>query len=713
MEQKAKASKSKAVKAVKSDKAVKADKTQKVPKSIQRFIKGQYMNREYSWLLFNERVLNQAMDMTNPLLERCKFLSIFHSNLDEFFMVRVGSLYNENILDPKEEENKTDLTASEQLEGILTYAKGLYAKSAAVYKGLYHDLNDEGIRIISGDKLTPRQKEECCDYFVDHILPLLSPMVLDAKHPMMRFENKTCYMIYDLEKNGRKMVGVMSAAPAVDRLHRLGRGKKINLITTEELVKLFGHLAFTGYNVNEKLMIRVTRNADFDTRIDDCDIEHDFSVIMREKIELRQKLDVVRLEVDKNSPKLRDYVLKILKLKSKYCFKVEHFFDYKFMFALSAYLPPETASALKYPPLKPRIPSSVALAKSMIDLINSKDLYLSYPYDSMSPLLRLLDEAAEDQRVVSIKITIYRLANQSRIVEALKKASENGKSVTVVIELCARFDEENNLNAASILQEAGCTIIYGMQNYKVHSKIISIVLSEDGKLGYITHLGTGNYNESTSKQYTDLNVITADKEIGEDAALFFRNIAICNTECEYKRLLVAPATLKSGLIKCIDGEISKANNGEPAKIVAKMNSLTDKTLINKLIEAGSAGVQIDLIIRGICCLVPGVPGETENIRVRSIVGRFLEHSRIYCFGTDEKTIYISSADLMTRNTDKRVEIAAPVLDGEIKGKICDYLDCMLSDNVKAQVLGADGSYSKVSSDGKLLDAQNYLTTVKE
>lgn len=704
MEQKTKTRKSKTEKQV---------KTVKVPKAIQRFIKGRYMNREYSWLLFNERVLNQAMDMTNPLLERCKFLSIFHSNLDEFFMVRVGSLYNENILDPKEEESKTDLTAAQQLDGILAYTKGLYSRSAKVYEGLSRDLSDEGIRLLSQDKLTPRQKEECCEYFVDHILPLLSPMVLDAKHPMIRFENKTCYMIYDLEKNGRKMIGVMSASPAVDRLHRLGRGKKINLITTEELVKLFGHLAFTGYNVNDKLMIRVTRNADFDTRIDDCDIEHDFSVIMREKIELRQKLDVVRLEVDKNSPKLRDYVLKILQLKNKYCFKVEHFFDYKFMFSLGAYLPAETAAALKYPALKPRIPLSVSSAKSMIDLVSAKDLYLSYPYDSMSPLLRLLDECAEDPRVVSIKITIYRLANQSRIVEALKKASENGKSVTVVIELCARFDEENNLNAASVLQEAGCTIIYGMQNYKVHSKIISIVLSDGGELSYITHLGTGNYNESTSKQYTDLNVITADKAIGEDAALFFRNIAICNTECEYQRLLVAPATLKSGLIKCIDGEIAKAKNGEPAKIVAKMNSLTDKTLINKLIEAGSAGVDIDLIIRGICCLVPGVKGETENIRVRSIVGRFLEHSRIYCFGTEDKEIYISSADLMTRNTDKRVEIAAPVLDPDIKGKICEYLDCMLSDNVKAQILGSDGSYTKVETKGKPLDAQNYLTTVKE
>ena len=480
------------------------------------------MNREYSWLQFNRRVLNQARDMSNPLLERCKFLSIFHSNLDEFFMVRVGSLYNENLLDPKEKENKTDLTAAEQLDGILTCVKGLYAESSEVYEALRKELSEAGIRLLKGDKLTPRQSQECCEYFVNHILPLLSPMVLDAKHPMIRFENRSSYMIYDLEKGGRRMIGVMSCSLAVDRLHRLGRGKKINLITTEELIRLFGHLAFTGYNVNDKLMIRVTRNADFDTQVDDSDVEHDFSVIMKEKIELRQKLAVVRVEVDKNSPKLRDYVLKILQLKSKYCFKVEHYFDYKFMFSLGAYLPPETAAAMKYTPLKPRTNKAITAAPSMIDLVRSKDVYLSYPYDSMNPLLRLLDECAEDPRVVSIKITIYRLANQSRIVEALKKASENGKSVTVVIELCARFDEENNLNAASVLQEAGCTIIYGMHNFKVHSKIIAIVLSEGEKLSYITHLGTGNYNESTSKQYTDMNILTANEEIGEDAAAFFR-----------------------------------------------------------------------------------------------------------------------------------------------------------------------------------------------
>lgn len=678
-------------------------------KKKNKFLNDIYCNREYSWLQFNERVLLQADDLTNPLLERCKFLSIFHSNLDEFFMVRIGSLYNESLLTPGVRDNKTGLTAQEQIDGALEFTKGLYKKSHAVFERLKKELGGVGIRFLCAENITPKQSEECEKYFTSHILPLLSPMVLDAKHPMMRFENKAAYMIYDLSKSGRRMIGVMNASPSCERLHRIGKGKKINLITTEELVRFFGYLAFTGYTVNDKMMMRVTRNADFDTQVDDSDVEHDFSVIMKEKIELRSRLSAVRLEVDKNSKALKDFVLEVLELKNKYCFKVEHYFDYKFMFALGTYLPADVAAQLKYPPFKGKVSQEINSAPSMIDLIRRHDIYLSYPYDSMSPLLRLLDECSEDSRVLSIKITIYRLANQSRIVEALKKASENGKDVTVVIELCARFDEENNLNAANILQEAGCTIIYGMQNYKVHSKIISIVLNDGEKLGYITHLGTGNYNEQTSKQYTDLNIITADGDIGEDAALFFRNIAICNTDCEYKKLLVAPETLKSGLIECMNEQIQNAKEGKPSRIIAKMNSLTDKAIIDKLVEAGQAGVKCDLIIRGICCLAAGIPGKTDNIRVVSVVGRFLEHSRIYCFGDGEdRKIYISSADLMTRNTDKRVEIAAPVLDENIKEKVLSYLSVMLSDNVKARAMNADGTYRKVEILGEPVDAQNQL-----
>ncbi len=673
------------------------------------FVKGIYCNREYSWLQFNRRVLDQASDLTNPLLERCKFLAIFCSNLDEFFMVRVGSLLNESKLDPSARENKTDLTAEEQVEGILGVVKGLYKESSAVFSRLKAELSRNGMRILRPYELTPRQRTQCEAHFYEAVLPLLSPMVLDAKHPMIRFENKHLYMMFELEKEGRPMFGVMAIPAAAERLFRIEGGKKINLITIEDLVSEFGHYAFPGYSVKGKAMLRVTRNADFDTDVDDADLEHDFdfSKYMKRKVGMRPMLDAVRLEIDKNSDRLRSFVLKNLNLKKSYCFKVEHYLDYKFLFSLGKYFPEDKVSILKYPPFRGRVASDLQPPVSLIERVRERDVFLAYPFDSMDPLVRLLNECAEDKRVVSIKITIYRLDNHSRIVEALKRASENGKEVTVVIELCARFDEENNMYFAGVLQEAGCTIIYGMQNYKVHSKIISVLLSEGGEVEYITHLGTGNYNESTAKQYTDLNIITANREIGEDAAAFFRNIAICNTDYKYDRLLVAPQGLKKGLLECIDEQIERAKAGKPARIVAKMNSLTDKQMIDRLYEAGRSGVKISMIVRGICCLLPGIPGETDNIRIISIVGRFLEHSRIYCFGEgEERKMYISSADLMTRNTDRRVEIATPVLDKSIEERIYRMLTVMLSDNIKARVFLPDGGYKRTEQVGEGIDSQN-------
>lgn len=678
-------------------------------KAKKKFIRDIYVNREYSWLQFNKRVLDQALDITNPLLERCKFLSIFASNMDEFFMVRVGSLYNEMLSSPNVTDNKTQLTPAKQLAGIMAVVRKQYKNRASVYVKLRGELNKAGIRILSGEDLTPRQKEECKRYFVGRVMPLLSLMVLDAKHPMIRFENKKNYLICDLEKDGRGMIGVMYVNPAIERMYRIGYGNKVKLVPVEELLKTFCGLAFSGYTVRRKMMLRVTRNADFDTRVDDTDVEHDFSEIMKKKIESRARMGVVRLEVDDMSSPLCAFVLNQLNLESSYCFEEPHFFDYKFFFSLGSFLPEEQAAQLRYPPFKGKIAEALQETDSLIEYVRKKDVYLSYPYDSMTPLIELLDECSKDRRVLSVKITIYRLAGHSRIVDALCRACERGKQVTVVIELCARFDEENNLHFAAKLQEAGCTIIYGMENYKVHSKIISIVLKEGEEIGYITHLGTGNYNESTAKQYTDLNIITADKKIGEDAVAFFRNIAICNTDHVYQKLLVAPETLKPGLLALVEREVEKAKSGGRGEIVAKMNSLTDKTIIDKFVEASRAGVRIRLIIRGICCLLPGVPGKTENISVRSIVGRFLEHSRVYCFGGEEdRVLYISSADLMTRNTDKRVEIAAPVEDKEIAEKIFEYLTVMLADNVKARELCADGKYRPAAAGEVALDAQNFL-----
>lgn len=672
-----------------------------------KFIKDVYINREYSWLLFNMRVLDQANDPENPLLERCKFLSIFHSNFDEFFMVRIGSLLNDAKLNADAEENKTHLTAREQVDGILALAKNCYAKANAVYVKLKKELAASGLRIKTGASLSAKQYEKCKRYFLSSVLPLLSPMVLDAKHPMIKFENLATYMMFELSKSDRPMYGVMAISHKLPKLFEIGGGKKTNVITVEELIRTFGYLAFDGYKVQSKAMLRITRNADFDANIDDADIERDFdfSKFLKHKVELRGTQDAVRLQIDEGADNIKAFALKHIDLKKQYCFTVKHGFDFKFMMSLSSYFSASDGAALKYKPARPLYPP-VADNASVLETALKRDIFLAYPFESMDTLVRLLEECAVDPRVASIKITIYRLDHRSRIVEALKKASESGKDVTVVIELCARFDEENNLYFSDVLKEAGCTIIYGMGNYKVHSKIISIVLTDGEKLGYITHLGTGNYNEQTSKLYTDLNIITSDENIGADAVAFFRNIAICNTDHDYSRLLIAPRTLKSGLIKYIERETEKAKNGKPASIIAKMNSLTDKTIIDKLIAAGKAGVRVKLIVRGICCLVPHVKSKTDNISVISIVGRLLEHSRIYCFGEDDdRVMFISSADLMTRNTDKRVEIATPVLDKSIEKRLLGMLDVMLADNVKARELCSDGKYRRPARTGEEINSQ--------
>lgn len=665
------------------------------------FIKDIYMNREYSWMLFNKRVLDQASDCTNPLLERCKFLSIFHSNFDEFFMVRVGSLTNDAKIDPDARENKTDLTAKQQIDGILKCAERYYRTADGVYVKLKKELSKAGLKIKTGAELSNKQRSKCKEYFEAHILPLLSPMVLDAKHPMIRFEGMNCYMMFELTKSDRLMYGVMAISPKLPRVYKIDGGKKTSVITVEELIRTFGASVFDGYDIKSQAMLRVTRNADFDASVDDADIERDFdfSKFLKKKVELRGTQDAVRLQIDEGADGIRAFVLKAINLKKSHCFTVKHCFDYKFLMSLGALVPVDKLPALRYKsaaPLRPPVPQGASVLEAALN----NDIFLAYPFDGMDTLVRLIDECAEDSRVASIKITIYRLDSRSRIVDALKKASELGKEVTVVIELCARFDEENNLHFAEVLREAGCTIIYGMGNYKVHSKIISVVLADGGDIRYITHLGTGNYNEQTSKLYTDLNIITSDEAIGRDAVAFFRNIAICNIDHKYEKLLIAPKTLKSGIIEYIERETQKAERGEKACIYAKMNSLTDKTIINKLVAASRAGVEIKLVVRGICCLIPGIKGKTENISVISIVGRFLEHSRIYCFGDgDDRVMFISSADLMTRNTDKRVEIATPVLDKAIADKIFGMLAVMLADNVKARALTCKGNYVAPDADG--------------
>ncbi len=682
-------------------------------KSPIKLIKGVYVNREFSWLKFNTRVLEQSVDEDTPVLERGKFLSIFTSNLDEFFMVRMGSLYNEDKMRPEATDNKTRLTFGMQLKAIAERIPRLYEMREHAFTHLKRDLAEEGINILNYSQLSAGRKQELKKLFDAKVLPLLSPMVIDAKHPLFRFENLRCYMLYKLKKNDHTMIGVMDFSDRLDTLYRFAGGKKSSFITMEEVIRNLGYLAFPGYTATSSVMIRVTRNADFETYVEDADMEYnnDFSQYMKSKVETRLIQNAIRLEVHGESKSLMKFVTEAIGIEENLIYKVRSNFSFKYLFSLPRRIDKELSSKLSYAPFKPKISDRLANAQSMIEEVRKKDVLLRYPFESMEPLIKLLNECAERKDCIAIKITIYRLADHSRIVEALKRASENGIDVTVVIELCARFDEENNLYFAGQLHDAGCNIIYGMENYKVHSKIISITFSdEEGGISYITHLGTGNYNESTAKQYTDLNIITADRKIGEDGAAFFRNVAISNVDGDYSRLQIAPKYFKHKILECLDGEIEKSKSGKKGIFIGKMNSLTDKVIIDKLIEASRAGVEIKLIIRGICCFLPGKSGKTENIAVRSIVGRFLEHSRIYCFGEGkDRVMYISSADLMTRNTDRRVEIATPVLDKDIENEIYKMLEVMLADNVNARRMLPDGTYARVEdASGKKIDSQDYF-----
>ena len=664
-------------------------------------IKAPYINREYSWLQFDRRVLDQARNADNPLLERCRFLSIFISNLDEFVRVRLGSLVNLELHSPGYIDNKTGMSARDQINMILSLLPGLYKKSDETFMKLRRELKSSGVDILMHSTITETQKAKALQYFQENVVTFLSPLVLDAKHPMIRFENQRLYLVLRLERDGREMFGVVSMGMRIEPLIRIGGGKKVRLIPAEEMLYLFGDSLFPGTTVKEKSLLRVTRNADFEATVEDADIEYDFdfSKLIRNRIESRGSLAVVRLEMNTQSDELKQFLIKHLGIKKNQVFTVDGSFSYKYMFDLDRFFSVETRSKLRYPAFKGSVPAGLERGV-MIDTVLKRDVFLSYPFQSIDPLLWLLEECADDPRVSNIKITIYRLAKNSRIVASLIRAAENGKDVSVVMELCARFDEESNLSYARELQEAGCTVFYGIENYKVHSKIISIVLRDNGKIRYITHLGTGNYNENTAKQYTDLNIITSDRDIGLDGVAFFRNLATLNMDYKYRRLLVAPETLKSGLVAEMDKEIAKGPEGS---ITCKMNSLSDKELIDKLVEASQAGVKIRLLIRGISCLLPGVPGYTENIEIMSIVGRFLEHSRIYYFGSG--AMYISSADLMTRNIDRRVEIATPVLDSKIRKTIAKMLEIMFEDHAKGRTLGSDGHYSPLMTADDGTDSQ--------
>ncbi|MCL1909470.1 MAG: polyphosphate kinase 1 [Kiritimatiellaeota bacterium] len=674
---------------------------------MKKFIRKTFVNREYSWLQFNERVLEEAVCESNPLLEKCKFLSIFTSNLDEFFMVRAGSLFNGVAFHPADRENKTGLTPAEQLDGIYARVKKSYAMRARVERSVFAQLKREGVHIENARLKNKRVGKRFEKYFRKTMLPLLNPVIMDNKHPFIHLENLKMYVALHLERGGKKFFGILPVPDKYERFVADRTATGVKIITVEDLTYHFADKIFDNHKVLGKALVRLTRNADFDTEIYSVDYEseYDFPKLLKGKVESRRNLQTIRLELSDDSKAIRDYLCKKLGVAHNRCFTLKQHFDHKFLFDLDRHIPDEKIAMLKYPPFAAR---KIPLPKpaSVVNSALAKDLFLSYPFDSMDTFLDLLDEASADKRVAAIKITIYRLDKHSRIIEALRRASRNGKDVTAIIELAARFDEENNLHFAEILKESGCTVVYGVGNYKVHSKIALIVLKDGENISYITHLGTGNYNESTARQYTDLNIITADETIGADAADFFRSLSMGGTDCGCSKLLVSPQTLKSGLLGKIKGQTALARAGKPARIVCKMNSLTDLDFIKEFIRASMAGVGVHLIVRGICCLLPGVPGKTDNIVVKSIIGRFLEHSRVYSFGAEDPEIFISSADLMTRNTAKRVEIATPVSDAKIRARIVKMLDVLLADNEKASYLCANGGYVRKDEPGE--SAQNYF-----
>lgn len=664
-----------------------------------------YMNRELSWLKFNERVLEEAENPENPLCERLTFASIYQSNLDEFYMVRVGSLVDQMLLAKDIRENKTNMTPEEQLDVILARTKKLNRKRDVVYEEIMENLEQYGVHMLNFHKIEKEDRNYLERYFEAEVAPVISPSIVGKRQPFPFLRNKEIYAVVVLEtKKGKEKLGIIPcSSTGIQRLIPVP-GKTGTYMLSEELILHFVSKIFKGYHIKAKSLLRITRNADIDAdALYDEDL--DYREFMVELIKARKKLAPIRLELSREMDgDVVETLCEYLEVDKNYVFRGDIPLDLSFVFQIQDGLRKRTE--LFY---EKRIPQKSPLFNShepILDQIAKKDRFLSYPYESIKPFLTMLHEAANDEDVVSIKMTLYRVAKQSKVVEALIEAAENGKEVFVLVELKARFDEENNIGWSRLLEDAGCHVIYGLDGYKVHSKLCQIMKKKDGNVEYYTQIGTGNYNEKTARLYTDLSLMTADPKIGTEAARVFQALAMGETVEDMEHLLVAPRCLQNKVLAMIDEEIKHAKAGEQAYIGLKMNSLTDKRIMNKLVEASCAGVHIDMVIRGICCLIPGVKGQTENIHIISIVGRFLEHSRIYIFGTQERArIYISSADFMTRNTLRRVEVAAPIEDPDIRMQIQEMFVTMLSDNRKARIMNNKGNYKIEPSDNAPLNSQ--------
>lgn len=667
-----------------------------------------YMNRELSWLKFNERVLEEAENPEVPLCERLTFASIYQSNLDEFFMVRVGSLYDQTLLDKKIRENKTGMTSQEQIDAILKRTKQIDKRKEAVYEELMERVAEQGIRILRFNELDEEGAAYLERYFESEIAPLISPTVVGRRQPFPFLRNKEIYAVAVLGSKGKKdRLGIIPCTSNIFGRLIAVPGMQGTYMLAEELILHFAPAVFKGYKIKSKSLLRITRNADIDAdALYDEDL--DYREFMEGLIKQRKKLAPIRLELSRDIDKKGIAVLcEYLELDESHVFISSTPLDLSFVFQIQDLLRKHTE--LYFPKRTPQRSDQFQDGKSIIEQIREEDKLLSYPYESIRPFLHLLTEAAEDPDVISIKMTLYRVAKQSKVVEALIEVAENGKEVVVLVELRARFDEENNIGWSRLLEDAGCQVIYGLDGYKVHSKLCLITRKNGGQVEYITQIGTGNYNEKTSRLYTDLSLMTANVEIGLEASNVFQALSKGEVVEHSEHLLVAPKCLQNKVLAMLDEEIAHARNGEEAYAGFKLNSLTDKKIIDKLIEASEAGVKIDMVVRGICCLIPGVEGKTENIRIISIVGRFLEHSRIYIFGNSKRRkYYIASADFMTRNTVRRVEVAAPVYDERLQNKLQDMFDIMLADNQKARYLDAEGNYHRVINEEAPLNSQEYF-----
>ena len=670
---------------------------------------GCYTNRELSWLSFNERVLDEAANAKVPLAERLLFASIYQTNLDEFYMVRVGTLMTQMNSKEKIIENKTGMNSEEQVREILKQTKALEQKKAKIYEQLMGELEPHGVRIINFNKLSNDEGKELEKYFDNQIAPFLSPMIIGKQHPFPFLNNKQLYAIVLLKtQKGKNKIGIVPCQNTVfKRLIEIPT-RPGTFMLSEELILHFVSKLYSKYTIREKAIMRVTRNADIDASgVYDEDL--DYRDVMEHLIKKRNKLSPVRVELSRKiNDKAKEELSNYLEIGTGHFINVDTPLDMSFVFQLQNYLSEKTE--LFYEKRSPRNSASINLKTSIMPQIEKKDVLLSYPFESMKPFIRLLEEAAEDESVVSIKMTLYRVAERSKIIDALVEAAENGKEVVVLVELRARFDEGNNIEVSKRLEEAGCQILYGLGDYKVHSKLCLITRTNpENGFSYITQIGTGNYNEKTARLYTDLSLMTANQEIGAEAARVFAALQKGETVDETTDLLVAPKCLQNKIIDLIDEQIKIAADGKKAYIGIKINSLTDKVLIEKLVEASKAGVKIDLIVRGICCLRPKVAGLTENVNVISIVGRFLEHSRIYIFGpVSRQKIYIASADFMTRNTVRRVEVATPIYDKSIQKRIRDMFDVMLKDDEKGKEQDADGTYHSRKINETPVNSQEYF-----